>query len=72
MDVRMPVMDGPEAPAAIRPLPRADAGLPILAMSADAFEEDAERDRGAGMTGCVVKPADPVRLLSALRECLGG
>jgi two-component system sensor histidine kinase/response regulator len=68
MDVRMPVMDGPEAPAAIR----ADAGLPILAMSADAFEEDAERARGAGMTGCVVKPADPVRLLSALRECLGG
>ena len=49
MDVRMPVMDGYEATAAIRGLARADAGLPIIAMTADAFSEDMQKCLECGM-----------------------
>ncbi|MFR5862451.1 MAG: response regulator [Flavonifractor plautii] len=49
MDLRMPVMDGLAAARAIRGLPRSDANVPIVAMTADAFAEDVERTRAAGM-----------------------
>ena len=51
MDVRMPVMDGIAATAAIRALPREDAAtVPIIAITANAYEEDAEKSKAAGMT----------------------
>ena len=50
MDIRMPLMDGYEATAAIRNLPREDAAtVPILAMTADTMEEDVERSFACGM-----------------------
>ena len=69
MDIRMPVMDGYEAARQIRSAPRADAGtVPIIAMTADAFEEDILHSRQAGMDGYVTKPIDPEKLMAAIRE----
>ena len=57
MDIRMPLMDGYEATAAIRNLPREDAAtVPILAMTADTMEEDVERSFACGMNAHTPKP----------------
>jgi len=67
MDLRMPVMDGYEATRRIRTSGRPDAGLPIIAMTADAFAEDAQHCLEAGMNAHVAKPIDVqevARLLS--------
>ena len=59
MDIRMPVMNGLEATRSIRGLKRLDARrVPILAMTANAFEEDKLIAFEAGMTGYLVKPLD--------------
>jgi PAS domain S-box-containing protein len=69
MDLRMPVMDGCEATRRIRSLDRADAPIvPIIAMTADAFEEDFQRTKEAGMNAHVTKPIDPEKLMKILRE----
>jgi signal transduction histidine kinase/AmiR/NasT family two-component response regulator len=63
MDIRMPVMDGCEATREIRALSRPDAqNIPIIAMTADAFAEDARRFFEAGMNDHIVKPIDPALL----------
>ena len=57
MDIRMPLMDGYEATAAIRNLQREDAAtVPILAMTADTMEEDVERSFACGMNAHIPKP----------------
>ena len=57
MDIKMPVMDGLEAAQNIRRLPdRGKAEIPIIAMTADAFEEDIRRCENAGMNGHISKP----------------
>ncbi len=72
MDVRMPVMDGHEATRAIRALDRPDAKkVPVLAMSANAFAEDMEASRRAGMDGHIAKPVDLHKLLAAMSRYLG-
>jgi len=72
MDIRMPEMDGYQAARAIRALDRLDARVvPIIAMTADAFEEDMRRAREAGMNGFVSKPIEPNRLFSELEQQLG-
>ena len=59
MDVMMPVMDGYEASRSIRALNRPDAGtIPIIAMTANAFAEDVEESRNAGMNEHISKPLD--------------
>lgn len=59
LDVQMPVMDGRTAARTIRRLPRADAaGIPIFALSADAFVEDERLSAEAGMNGHFAKPVD--------------
>ena len=67
MDVRMPVMDGIAATQAIRGLDRADAAtVPILAVTANAFAEDIERSRKAGMNEHLAKPIEPETLYARL------
>lgn len=67
MDLRMPVMDGYAATAAIRALDRPDADtVPIIAMTADAFADDVQRALDAGMNAHVAKPIDPDRLFGTL------
>ncbi len=67
MDVRMPVMNGIEAVKKIRALNRMDAAdIPIIAMSADAFEEDKKRAADAGMTDYLTKPVEPYKLVNVL------
>ena len=70
MDVMMPVMDGLEATRAIRAIPRADAKrIPILAMTANAFEEDAKQCLAAGMNVHLAKPLQMDRVVAAIAEC---
>ena len=70
-DIRMPVMDGLEATRSIRALARPDGGkVPILAMTANAFEEDKARAYEAGMNGYLVKPLDMEAVLDELKKHL--
>ena len=67
MDIMMPVMDGYEATRAIHALDRPDAaGLPIFAMTANAFADDRRLAREAGMAGHIAKPFDAGRLKKTL------
>ena len=71
MDVRMPVMDGLAAARAIRALERADAArVPILAMTANAYDEDVQKSRAAGMNAHLAKPVDPQKLYEGLRRAI--
>ena len=58
MDMQMPVLDGCEAARRIRALPRPDAGLPIVAVTANAFAEDIAATQAAGMDAHISKPID--------------
>ncbi|MBS0345607.1 MAG: CHASE domain-containing protein [Proteobacteria bacterium] len=69
MDIQMPVMDGLSATRAIRALP-AHRHTPILAMTANAFEEDRLACRAAGMDDFIPKPADPDQLFRTLLRWL--
>lgn len=67
MDVMMPIMDGLEATRKIRRSGRKDAkSIPILAMTANAFSEDAEKTKQAGMNEHLTKPIDKQLLLQRL------
>jgi two-component system, sensor histidine kinase and response regulator len=71
MDIRMPVMNGYEASKAIRALDRRDAKtVPIIAMTADAFEDDVKRCREAGMNSHVAKPVHPETLFRELEKLI--
>ena len=71
MDVRMPEMDGLEATETIRALDRADAKtVPIIAMTANAFDEDVQRSLQVGMNAHLSKPVDPERLYQTLEELI--
>ena len=71
MDIQMPDMDGYEATAAIRAMKeQGHAGIPILAMTANAFKEDVEASRAAGMQAHIAKPIDVNTLMNTLRSVL--
>ena len=71
MDVRMPVMDGLESAAAIRVLDRADAKtIPIIALTANAFDEDVQRSLQAGMNAHLTKPVETEHLFQTLGELI--
>jgi two-component system, sensor histidine kinase and response regulator len=67
MDMQMPVMDGLTATREIRKQ-EVFAGLPIVAMTANAFAEDRRKCKDAGMDGFVAKPIDPDTLWAALEQ----
>ena len=67
MDMRMPVMDGLTATKTIRALPRADAKkIPIIALTANAFDEDVQRSLQAGLNAHLSKPVEPDVLFKTL------
>ena len=71
MDVRMPEMDGLEAAAAIRALKRSEARrIPIVALTANAFDEDVQRSLQAGMNAHLTKPVEPDHLYQTLGELI--
>ncbi len=71
MDIQMPIMDGYEAARQIRALQNSEfADIPIIAMTANAFEEDKKAAFDAGMNGHVAKPIDTPKLLKLLKEIL--
>ena len=71
MDIRMPVMDGLAATQAIRRLDRPDAAdVPILAMTANAFEEDRQQAFAVGMNGYIAKPIDVSVLTQELKRLI--
>ena len=71
MDMRMPVMDGLTATRAIRALDRPDAvQIPIIAMTANVFDEDVENTRQAGMNAHLGKPVEPERLYETLAKMM--
>ena len=73
MDVQMPIMNGYEATAAIRQFENKKlASIPILAMTANAFDEDRKAAFAAGMNGHIAKPIDVPKLMEELKKVLRG
>lgn len=71
MDIQMPVMDGYEAARAIRALPdRSLARVPIVAVSANAFEEDKRRSSESGMNAHIAKPVSIPELMEVIERLL--
>ena len=69
MDIMMPVMDGLQAIRKIRTLKRPDAQtIPVFAMTANAFQEDIQKSREAGITAHFSKPLDYEMLVRKIRE----
>ena len=73
MDIRMPVMDGITAAKRIRELPgEIGSRIPIIAMTANAFEEDVNRSKEAGMNDHLAKPIETELLIKTLRKWIAG
>jgi len=71
MDMRMPEMDGLEATRTIRSLPRDDAKtIPVIALTANAFDEDVQRSIQAGLNFHLSKPVEPEALFEALENLI--
>ncbi|KMZ54975.1 response regulator [Dorea sp. D27] len=69
MDIRMPIMDGLTAASNIRHLSNSDATeIPIIAMTANAFDDDIEKSKAAGMDAHLAKPIDPGRMYQTLYD----
>lgn len=73
MDIRMPLMDGLTAAANIRHLSNKDARtIPIIAMTANAFDDDIAKSKAAGMNAHLAKPIEPDRLYQTLFDFIYG
>ncbi len=71
MDMRMPEMDGLEATRTIRSLPRDDARtIPIIALTANAFDEDVQQSMQAGLNAHLSKPVEPEALFETLEKLI--
>lgn len=71
MDIQMPNMDGYQAARSIRALGDAEkASIPILALTANAFQEDCDRATEAGMDGHIAKPLDAAKMFRTIAEAL--
>ena len=73
MDMRMPEMDGLEATRLIRGMDREDAKvIPIIALTANAFDEDVQRSMQAGLNAHLSKPVEPAALFETLEKLIVG
>ena len=73
MDIRMPLMDGLTAATNIRHLSNPDArSIPIIAMTANAFDDDIEKSKAAGMVAHLAKPIDAEKLYQTLYDFIFG
>lgn len=73
MDIRMPVMNGYRAAEKIRHSQHPDgADIPIIAMTADAYEDDIKHCMAVGMNGHISKPINPDKLYSEIAKCCNG
>ena len=73
MDIRMPLMDGLSATTNIRHLSNLDARtIPIIAMTANAFDDDIEKSKIAGMNAHLAKPIEPDKLYQTLYDFISG
>lgn len=73
MDIQMPVMNGYEATGAIRALKNKElAKIPVLAMTANAFVEDIQTAKDAGMDGHIAKPIDIPDMMQQLARVISG
>ena len=71
MDMRMPVMDGLEATKTIRAMDREDAkSIPVIALTANAFDEDVQRSMQTGLNAHLSKPVQPEVLFETLTELI--
>jgi signal transduction histidine kinase len=71
MDIQMPRLNGYEATAKIRQMEnRKKAAIPIIAMTANAFAEDIQMAKNAGMNGHIAKPLDGKKMITVLKQCL--
>lgn len=71
MDMRMPEMDGLEAARRIRETNRPDAGkIPIIVLTANAFDEDVQNNMQAGLNAHLSKPVEPETLFRTLEELI--
>ena len=71
MDMRMPIMDGLEATKVIRAMEREDAkSIPIIALTANAFDEDVQRSMQAGLDAHLSKPVEPEILFGTLEKLI--
>ena len=70
MNVQMPKMNGYQAAVEIRKLPDGKGNVPILAMTANAFEDDIKNALAAGMNGHIAKPIDMNDLLKKIRQVI--
>ena len=71
MDIQMPEMDGLEATRAIRAMERVDAkSIPIIALTANAFDEDVQRSMQAGLNAHLSKPVEPEALFRTLESLI--
>ncbi|MBQ0018367.1 MAG: response regulator [Clostridiales bacterium] len=69
MDIRMPVMDGYESAGEIKRM-FPDSNIPMIALSANSFEEDKRKSQAAGMVAHIAKPINNDELYSAVLQCL--
>ena len=71
MDMRMPVMDGLEATRIIRSMEKEDADtIPIIALTANAFDEDVQRSMQAGLNAHLSKPVEPEVLFETIEKLI--
>ncbi|HEY4030831.1 MAG TPA: ATP-binding protein [Caulobacteraceae bacterium] len=70
MDIQMPVMDGVEATRRLRASSGPNAGVPVVALTANVMEEQCQAYMAVGMNGWTPKPIDPPRLLAAIAAAI--